>query len=257
MSGCLSCGARNLKMFLSLGKTPLANSLLTREQLNQPEASFPLEVAVCPACWVVQLNETVPPEQMFSEYLYFSSNSDAMLAHSKKIVDRVTILQHLNEKSLALEIASNDGYLLQYYKEKGIPVLGIEPAANIAKQAIEKKGIRTICKFFSAETAEELKAAGVLSDVVHANNVMAHVPEINSFVRGIATVLKPTGVAVVEVPYLKDFLDHVEFDTVYHEHVFYFSLTALKTLFNRNGLSIHNVEREPIHGGSVRIFPRH
>ena len=249
---CLSCGADHLAVFLSLGKTPLANSLLTAEQLNESEAVYPLDVAVCSRCWMVQLAETVPPEKMFSEYLYFSSFSDAMLAHSKAIVERM-VATGLSEKSLALEIASNDGYLLQYYKERGVPVLGVEPAANIAEHA-RAKGIRTVCQFFNAETAEQLRAAGEAADVVHANNVMAHVPGINSFVRGIARILKPAGVAVIEVPYLKDLLDHVEFDTVYHEHVFYFSLTALKNLFERNGLSIHDAERIPIHGGSLRLF---
>ena len=256
---CLSCGSDKMSMFLSLGRTPLANSLLTDAQLSQPEASFPLEVSVCSDCWMVQLAETVPPEKMFSEYLYFSSFSDAMLAHSKAIVNRVFELQFgagtpgVTGNSLALEVASNDGYLLQYYKQRGIPVLGVEPAANIAKHA-EEKGIRTVCQFFSAETAAKLRADGDMADVVHANNVMAHVPAINSFVKGLSLVLKPSGIAVIEVPYLIDLLDHVEFDTVYHEHVFYFSLTALKHLFNVNGLTIHDAERIPIHGGSLRLF---
>lgn len=250
---CLSCRSNKMTEFLSLGKTPLANSLLFEKQLGEPENSFPLVVAVCTECWLVQLAETVPPEKMFSEYLYFSSNSDAMLAHAKSIVERVIVEQKLGENSLALEIASNDGYLLQYYKQRGVPVLGVEPAANIAKHA-QEKGIRTICQFFGSESAEKLRAAGEVADVVHANNVMAHVPDIGGFVNGLSRILKDSGIAVIEVPYLRDLLDHTEFDTIYHEHVFYFSLTALKNLFERNGLAIHNTERIPIHGGSLRLF---
>ena len=253
MTDCLSCGAKNLELFLSLGKTPLANSLLSITQLNQPEPCYPLEVVVCPRCWMVQLADIVPPEEMFSEYLYFSSNSDAMLTHAKTIVERMIEEQKLGENSLAVEIASNDGYLLQYYKQRGVPVLGVEPAANIAKHA-QERGIRTICQFFGSETAEKLRAAGEIADVVHANNVMAHVPDIGGFVNGLSRILKDNGVAVIEVPYLRDLFDHTEFDTIYHEHVFYFSLTALKHLFERNGLVIHNAERIPIHGGSLRLF---
>jgi SAM-dependent methyltransferase len=251
---CRSCGEAGLRPVLSLGRTPLANALLTEQELDQPEATFPLDLVFCPACSLVQITETVPPEILFREYAYLSSFSDTVVQNAGDIARRLIGLESLGPQSLALEIASNDGYLLQHYHHKGIPVLGIEPAANIARVAREERGIPTLSEFFGAALAEELAATGNSADVVHGNNVLAHVADLNGVVRGIATILKPRGVAVIEVPYVKDLIDHCEFDTIYHEHLCYFSLTALERLFRRHGLVIRDVERIPIHGGSLRIF---
>lgn len=252
---CRSCGGAHLAPVLDLGRTPLANSLLTREQLDQPEPAFPLRLAVCPDCSLTQITESVPPEALFSEYLYFSSFSDTMLTHSRQLVSRLIAARSLNAESLVVEIASNDGYLLQFYQQAGVPVLGVEPARNIAKAA-QERGIETLCAFFGAELAQELAADGRRADIIHANNVLAHVPDLNGFVSGIATLLKSGGIAVIEAPYVKEMIDHIEFDTIYHEHLCYFSLTALTQLFQRHGLQIFDVERLPIHGGSLRIFAR-
>jgi SAM-dependent methyltransferase len=251
---CRSCEHGDLRPILSLGRTPLANALLTAEQLREPEATFPLDLVFCPACALVQITETVPPEVLFREYAYLSSFSDTVVQNAEGIVRRLIGIEGLGSESLAIEIASNDGYLLQHYHHKGIPVLGIEPAANIARVARDERGIPTVCEFFGAQLAAELVAEGRAADVVHGNNVLAHVADLNGVVRGIATVLKPRGVAVIEVPYVKDLIDHCEFDTIYHEHLCYFSLTALDRLFRRHGLVIRDVERIPIHGGTLRIF---
>lgn len=251
---CRSCGQPDLQIVLSLGSMPLANALVTAEQLDQPESTYPLELAFCPNCSLVQITETVAPEELFRDYLYFSSFSDTMLRHAQAIVERVLELRPLGANSLAAEIASNDGYLLQYYKQAGIPVLGIEPAINIARVAQDERGIRTVTDFFGAETASRLVEQGERADVIHANNVLAHVPDLNGFVRGLRLLLKPDGLAIIEVPYVKDLIDRCEFDTIYHEHLCYFSLTALNRLFERHGLTIQEVERLTIHGGSLRIF---
>jgi SAM-dependent methyltransferase len=250
---CRACGQGGLRPILSLGRTPLANALLTEQELNQPEATFPLDLVFCPSCSLVQITETVPPEVLFREYAYLSSFSDTVVQNAGDIVRRLIGLEGLGPQSPAVEIASNDGYLLQHYHHKGIPVLGIEPAANIARVAREERGIPTLSEFFGSVLAEELAATGNCADVVHGNNVLAHVADLNGVVRGIATILKPKGVAVIEVPYVKDLIDHCEFDTIYHEHLCYFSLTALDRLFRRHGLVVRDVERIPIHGGSLRI----
>ncbi len=251
---CRSCGHPGLELVLSLGNTPLANSLITEEQLNQPEPTYPLDLAFCPGCSLVQITETVPPEKLFLEYLYFSSFSDTMLRHAREIVQRMCEMRRLNARSLVMEIASNDGYLLQYYKQAGIPVLGIEPAINIARVAEDERGIRTLSEFFGSEMARRLADQGERADVIHAHNVLAHVPDLNGFVAGLGLVLKDDGVCVIEVPYVKDLVDRCEFDTIYHEHLSYFSITALSRLFERHNLMIQNVERLPIHGGSLRLF---
>ncbi len=252
---CRACGNPNLIPVLDLGATPLANSLLKADELTNAEGRYPLTVVGCMECTLVQITKSVPPEALFREYLYFSSFSDTMLAHSSALVKRLIAERHLDGDSLAVEIASNDGYLLQFYKEAGVPVLGVEPAVNIAKVAVER-GIRTVCEFFGESLAHQLVAQGERADVIHANNVLAHVPDLNGFVEGISLLLKETGIAVIEAPYVKDMIDHVEFDTIYHEHLCYFSLTALDRLFRRHGMVIHDVERLPIHGGSLRIFAR-
>jgi SAM-dependent methyltransferase len=251
---CRSCGEGTLAPVLSLGCTPLANSLLRPDELDQPEPTYPLELVFCERCALVQITETIPPEQLFREYLYFSSFSDTMLRHAEELVTRLVAERRLDGSSLAVEVASNDGYLLQYYQRAGVPVLGIEPALNVARVAQEERGIRTLPVFFGAALAEELRGAGERADVIHAHNVMAHVADLNGFVAGIARLLKEDGIAVIEVPYVKDLLDRLEFDTVYHEHLCYFSLTAVDRLFRRHGLAVARVEQVPIHGGSLRIF---
>jgi hypothetical protein len=238
---------------LSLGSTPLANSLLSASQVSQPEPRYPLDLVFCPRCALVQITETVPPEILFRDYVYFSSFSDTALRNAEAIATRMIRERGLGPASLAAEVASNDGYLLQYYHRAGVPVLGIEPALNIARIA-EEKGLRTISEFFGAGLARDLAARGMRADVVHANNVLAHVADTNGIVAGFAAFVKDDGVVVVEAPYLKDTLDHVEFDQIYHEHLCYFSLTSLDDLFRRHGLLIVDVERIPIHGGSLRVF---
>ena len=253
-TACRSCGFKATESILDLGKTPLANSLLTEAELNRPEASYPLELVFCPSCALVQITETVPPEELFRDYLYFSSFSETLVNRAGVLANEMIQARNLDGGSLAMEIASNDGYLLQHYVKAGVPVLGIEPARNIAKVAREERGIRTISEFFGAELASQLASDGERANILHANNVLAHVPDLNGFVRGIGTVLASEGVGVIEVPYVKDLIDHCEFDTIYHEHLCYYSLTALDTLFRRHGLLVHDVERVPIHGGSLRLF---
>ncbi len=256
INNCRSCNSEELVPILSLGNSPLANALLTEGQLAQPEPTYPLELVFCSNCNLVQITETVPPEQLFREYLYFSSFSDTVLQNAKQIVDRLAEQRTLSQNSLVIEIASNDGYLLQYYQTKGIPVLGIEPAYNIARVA-QQRGIPTLAEFFNQRLAQELRSQGKLADVIHANNVLAHVADLNGLVSGIATVLKEDGLAVVEAPYVKDLIDFVEFDTIYHEHLCYFSLTSVDFLFRKHGLIVTDVEHIPIHGGSLRLFINH
>lgn len=256
INNCRSCNSHELVPVLSLGSTPLANALLTKEQTTQLEPTYPLELVFCPNCNLVQITETVPPELLFREYLYFSSFSDTVLQNAEQIVNRMVDLRNLSKNSLVIEIASNDGYLLQYYQAKSIPVLGIEPANNIARVA-QERGIPTLAEFFNQSLAQELRSQGKLADVVHANNVLAHVADLNGVVSGIATVLKEDGVAVIEAPYVKDLIDLVEFDTIYHEHLCYFSLTSVDFLFRQHGLFVADVERIPIHGGTLRLFVTH
>ena len=232
---------------------PLANALLTREQLHDPEPTYPLELAFCSECALAQIVETVPPEKLFREYLYYSSFSDTLLRHAEDLVTRLIDTRRLNAAHLVVELASNDGYLLQHYQRRSIPVLGVEPARNIATVA-RGRGIPTIPEFFGEELACKLKDEYGQADVIHANNVLAHVADLNGFVKGIRVMLKDQAVCIVEVPYVKDLVDHLEFDTIYHEHLCYFSFTALATLFERHGLQVQNVERVPIHGGSLRLF---
>ena len=251
--GCRSCHHSPLQVVLSLGKMPLANALLTADQLAEPEPAFPLDLAWCPRCTLVQITETVPPETLFRDYVYFSSYSDTMVRHAGELATRLTRERRLGPASLVLEIASNDGYLLQHYVAAGVPVLGIEPARNVAQVATER-GIRTVCEFFGERLAGDLRARYGSADVVHAHNVLAHVADLESVVRGIGLILRDDGVAVIEVPYLRDLVERCEFDTIYHEHLCYFSVTALDRLFRRHRLVLSEVERIPIHGGSLRLF---
>ena len=253
---CRSCNSTRLSLIMSLGDTPLANRLLKEHELSQLEPIYPLELVFCMDCSLLQITETVPPEQLFSNYLYFSSFSDTMLQSARLLAERLIKDRCLDADSLVVEIASNDGYLLKNYVEQLIPVLGIEPAQNIAKVANER-GIHTIAEFFHAAIAQKLASENVKADVVHANNVLAHVDDLNGVVEGIATLLKPNGVAVIEVPYVRDMVENREFDTIYHEHLCYFSLTTLDRLFRRHTLYIHDVEHLPIHGGTIRIFVTH
>lgn len=259
---CRSCGSQRIHEVLSLGETPLANSLLTEAQLAAVksgafvEPRYPLELVFCADCTLLQINATVAAETLFGEYLYFSSFSDTMLAHAKVLCERLRQERHLTSSSLVVEVASNDGYLLKNYVAAGIPTLGIEPAHNIAKVANEH-GVPTLCEFFGAELAQRLRDDGKRADILHANNVLAHVPDLNGFVAGIRTLLKDDGIAVLEFPQAKEMLRHCEFDTIYHEHLCYYSLTALCSLFARHGLSVVDAEELPIHGGSLRIFAAH
>jgi SAM-dependent methyltransferase len=254
---CRSCGQAGLKPVLDLGRVPLANALLTAQQLQEAEDRFPLELYFCPQCALVQIGETVPPERLFRDYAYASSFSDTMVEHARMLVEMLIGRRGLGPASLVIEVASNDGYLLQFYKRRGIPVLGIEPAANIAKLAIATKGIPTLVEFFDEELARRLAAEGKLADVIHAHNVFAHVPDPNRFVGGVKQVLKPGGVAVVEAPYVHDLIAKLEFDTIYHEHFSYYSLSAVEALCRRHGLMISDVELLQIHGGSLRLFISH
>ena len=241
---------------LNLGCVPLANALLTNEQLRASEDRFPLELYFCPQCALAQIGETVPPERLFRDYTYASSVSDTMVEHARTLVEALIERYDLGATSRVIEIASNDGYLLQFYKARGIPVLGIEPAANIAQLAI-KKGISTLIEFFDEGLARRLAAGGQFADVIHAHNVFAHVPDPNTFVGGIKQVLKPDGVAVIEAPYVRDLINKLEFDTIYHEHFSYYSVSSVEALCRRHGLMIRDVELLPIHGGSLRLFVTH
>ncbi|OFW68613.1 MAG: methyltransferase [Alphaproteobacteria bacterium GWC2_42_16] len=237
---------------ISLGETPLANALLTKDMLELEESKFPLNLHFCKECSLVQIIHSVSPEILFKDYCYYSSFSDTMTRSAQKLVNRLIKHYDLNQDSLVIEIASNDGYLLQFYHKKQIPVLGIEPAENIANVA-RKKGIPTDSSFFSFDLANEYRKKGMRADIIHANNVLAHVPDLKGVARGISVLLKPKGVAVIEVPYVVDMIEKTEFDTIYHEHIFYFSLNALSKLFQTFGLFVIGVEKLPIHGGSLRL----
>jgi SAM-dependent methyltransferase len=253
MSFCRSCGNTNLLLILSLGNTPLANALLEREQLSQHEETFPLDFVFCPQCTLAQITETISPEKLFREYFYFSSFSDTVLKNAGESADSLIALRNLNEDSLVLEVASNDGYLLKKYKERGIPVLGVEPAKNIARVA-EERGVPTISEFFNVALAKRLGNQGKSADVIHANNVVAHVADLHGVVEGMSILLKPNGVAVIENHYVKDLIDGVEFDSIYHEHLCYYSTTSFRNLFAQHGLTLVDVEHLPVHGGSLRVY---
>ncbi len=253
---CRSCGGKNGRLILDLGRQPLANNLLSLTDLEKPEPKFPLRLFVCTDCWLLQIANLVPPVKLFSDYLYFSSFSDAMLRHAQQAAARYQNEFALGPKSFVIEIASNDGYLLKNFIAAQIPCLGIEPAANIAEIA-RQNGVATVEEFFGAALAEKLKSGDKSADLLLGNNVFAHAPDTNDFVAGLAKLLKPGGRIVLEFPYAVDFIGECEFDTIYHEHIFYFSLTALMPLFARHKLEIFHVERLPIHGGSLRLFAGH
>ncbi|HXS21532.1 MAG TPA: class I SAM-dependent methyltransferase [Steroidobacteraceae bacterium] len=251
---CRSCGGTDLSVFLSLGDLPLSDGLLAADDLLREEPRYPLDVAFCPGCALVQILETVPPEQLFgADYPYFSSFTDTLLEHSAANVEARIEEQRLDGSSLVVELASNDGYLLQYYQARGIPVLGIDPAPGPVAAA-RARSIETLQAFFGRNLGARLAADGLRADVIHANNVLAHVADTNGFVAGMGMLLKEDGVAVIEAPYVKELIDRGEFDTIYHEHLCYFSVTALARLFRRHGLSLNRVEPLEIHGGSLRLF---
>jgi 2-polyprenyl-3-methyl-5-hydroxy-6-metoxy-1,4-benzoquinol methylase len=242
--------------FANLGMSPLANSYIKPAQLNQIERFYPLHALVCDGCFLVQLQEFESPEAIFGDYAYFSSFSDSFLQHAKAYVDMAVDRFRLNSKSQVVEIASNDGYLLQYFIEKGVPVLGVEPASNVAEAAM-KRGIPSLVKFFGTRTALEMKSEGRQADLLIGNNVLAHVPDLNDFVKGIKIVLKPEGIVTMEFPHLVRLMEDGLFDTIYHEHFSYFSFLTVEQVFATHGLVLFDVEEVPTHGGSLRIYGRH
>jgi hypothetical protein len=253
---CRFCGAALRHTFTDLGMSPPCESNLSADQLNQMEAFYPLHVFVCDRCFLVQLDEYVTPEHIFTEYAYFSSFSDSWLAHSKAYTDLMVKRFQLNHESLVVELASNDGYLLQYFVEKGVPVLGIEPAVNVAKEAT-KKGIPTLVKFFGQELAAEMVHDGTQADLILGNNVLAQVPDVCSFVQGMKTLLKPQGVITLEFPHLMRLMEGNQFDTIYHEHFSYFSFLTTMKIMAKFGLTVFDVEELSSHGGSLRVYARH
>jgi SAM-dependent methyltransferase len=253
ISNCRSCGGHDLRVILDLGSQPIANALLSQEELDRPEARFPLAVAFCPACALLQVTETVPPDVLYRrDYPYFSSSSPALLKHSAEHVEALVRRYGLGPHSFVVEVASNDGYLLRNFTARGIHCLGVDPADGPVARA-NAIGVPTVHDFFGSRCGERLASEGKFADVVIANNVVAHVDDINDFVAGFARLLKPTGVAVFEFAYALDMIGHCEFDTIYHEHLFYHTLHGLTPLFRRHGLYLNDVERLPIHGGSLRL----
>jgi SAM-dependent methyltransferase len=253
---CRSCDAPLEHTFADLGSSPLANAYLTESQLEDPEPFYPLHVYVCDRCFLVQLPPVVTPDELFGEYAYFSSYSDSWVQHARRYAEDMIDLFGFDSNSKVVEIASNDGYLLRHFRERGVPVLGIEPAQNVAAAA-EREGIPTLVEFFGLELATRLRADGGAADLVVANNVLAHVPVLGDFIAGVRTLLEPTGVATMEFPHLLRLIEQVEFDTIYHEHHSYFSLATVERLFASAGLTLFDVEELPTHGGSLRIYARH
>lgn len=252
-SGCMFCGTPLQHTFVDLGMSPLCESYISVEKLNQMEPFYPLHAYVCEKCFLVQLDEYVSPEDIFSEYAYFSSYSDSWVEHAKNYTDMIVNRLALDKRSYVVELASNDGYLLQHFVRKGIPCLGIEPAANTARVA-EEKGVSSLVKFFGRVTARELAQQGKHTDLMIGNNVLAQVPDVNDFVAGIKILLKPQGVVTMEFPHLMRLMEGNQFDTIYHEHFSYFSFLAVEQIFAAHGLKLFDVEEIPTHGGSLRIY---
>lgn len=253
MPVCQGCGAPLTRTLVDLGLSPLANAFVAPERAGQRDRTYPLHARVCDACLLVQVDSVVPREEIFHDYVYFSSYSDSWLAHCRAYAESMIARWKLGPHSRVVEIASNDGYLLQYFVAAGIPVLGVEPAANVAEIAVQR-GVATEVAFFGAETAARLVRDGQAADLLAAKNVLAHVPDINNFARGIATMLKPQAVFTVEFPHLLNLIREVQFDTIYHEHFTYLSLLAVERIFARAGLRVFDVEEVPTHGGSLRVF---
>ncbi len=255
---CRFCKTHLTNVFIDLNNSPASNSFLTGDQLNEPEIFYPLKVFICDKCYLVQVDEYKKSDAIFSnDYVYFSSFSTSWLAHAKRYVDMMAERFGYNENSLVIELASNDGYLLQYFKERNIPVMGIEPTANTAEVAIEK-GIKTVVEFFTAELADRFANDwNVKADLLLGNNVLAHVPDIVDFVLGMKLILKEDGVITMEFPHLMQLVDNNQFDTIYHEHFSYLSLYTVKQIFESQGLEIFDVDELSTHGGSIRIYAKH
>ncbi|WP_025897852.1 class I SAM-dependent methyltransferase [Sneathiella glossodoripedis] len=253
---CRFCGTELKNTFVDLGETPLANSYLKDLSEFETEKSYPLHARVCSSCFLVQVEDVVPAEEIFSDYAYFSSFSSSWVEHAKLYSERLIQKLSLNKNSLVVEVASNDGYLLQHFAEHQIPVLGIEPAANVASVA-KNKNIPTEIAFFGEETAKRLSNDGYKADLIAANNVMAHVPDINDFVAGFPIILAADGVLTIEFPHLLNLIDKTQFDTIYHEHYSYLSLLTVETILRNHGLRVFDVEELPTHGGSLRVYACH
>ncbi len=253
---CRFCHSPLENIFISLGKSPLSNAYLKEEDLQKKESVYPLDVYVCSQCFLVQLDAFESPQNIFSNYVYFSSYSETWLKHAKYYVNQMMERFDFNKDSRIVEIASNDGYLLQYFLEKGMDVLGIEPAVNVAERAKEK-GVPTEIVFFGMETAQKLVRENKQADLLLGNNVLAHVPDLNDFVEGLKIILKPEGIITIEFPHLKCLMDDRQFDTIYHEHFSYFSFLTVQNIFEHHGLIIFDVEQLTTHGGSLRIYARH
>lgn len=253
---CRFCGSKLRHTFVDLGMSPLCESYLSEDQLNDMEAFYPLHVYVCDQCFLVQLQEYVSGEEIFREYAYFSSYSDSWLDHCRRYTDEMIARFGLGPESSVVEVASNDGYLLQYFVARGIPALGIEPAANVAKVA-EEKGVPTLVEFFGRALASKLVAEGRRADLIVGNNVMAQVHDLNDFVAGLQILLAPRGVITIEFPHLMRLVEENQFDTIYHEHFSYFSFLSTRQIFEAHGLTIFDVDELPTHGGSLRIYARH
>jgi SAM-dependent methyltransferase len=254
---CRFCSSEKLNLFIDLGMSPPSNSFLTLEQLNNPEVYLPLKLWICNNCFLVQIDEYKNAREIFSnDYAYFSSYSTTWLKHSKNYVDMISNRLNLNGESFAIEIASNDGYLLQYFKEKQIPCLGIEPTANTAKVA-KDKGINTITEYFTEAKAKQVAIEFGKADLILGNNVFAHVPNINDFVKGLKELLKDSGTVTLEFPHLLTLIENNQYDTIYHEHFWYFSVYSLQNVFKKHKLTIYDIEELPTHGGSLRLFIKH
>jgi SAM-dependent methyltransferase len=253
---CRFCNTPLHFTFVDLGMSPLCQTVIREDQANEMEPFYPLHAYVCDECFLVQLEEYVAPADIFTEYAYFSGYSDSWLAHARAYVAMITARLGLDESSSVVELASNDGYLLQYFVERGIPALGIEPAANVAKAA-EERGVDTLVDFFGAELARGLASRGKSADLILGNNVLAQVPDLNSFVEGMKILLAPNGVVTIEFPHLLRLMEQNQFDTIYHEHFSYFSFSTTERIFAAHGLILFDVEELPTHGGSLRIYGRH
>lgn len=255
-STCRFCGHSLSHSFVDLGMSPPCQTHIAPDQLDAMEPFYPLHALVCEKCMLVQLGEYVAPDNIFSEYAYFSSYSDSWVEHARRYTEAMRQRFDIGSKSLVMEIASNDGYLLQHFVKAGVPVLGIEPAANVAKEAV-KKGIRSTVKFFGVKTAREVAAEFGKADLLLGNNVLAHVPDLNDFVAGMKIALKEGGVITMEFPHLMRLVAENQFDTIYHEHFSYFSFTTVEKVFAAHGITLFDVEELPTHGGSLRIYGRH
>ena len=253
---CRHCGSSVTVSFCDLGMSPLANSYVSVEQIDRAESFYPLHAYVCGECFLVQLQEFESPEQIFSHYAYFSSYSDSWVAHCRQYVEQMVARYGLGSEQLVIEVASNDGYLLKFFKEKGVPVLGIEPAANVARAA-QDLGIETLVEFFNPTLAETLVRRGIQADLLLGNNVLAHVPDLNGFVRALKLALKPSGVITLEFPHLLELIRERQFDTIYHEHFSYLSLGTVGRVFSKFGLKVFDVDRLATHGGSIRVYATH